>query len=378
MATYYPFRRQVPGQEGGVKDAADTGPAAARLFSPHSGELGRAQVTLRDWLLTVAIALSVAFLIRGFMLEAFRIPTTSMEKTLLAGDFVLVSKLHYGPRLPERIGIPFTDWSLENVELPALRLPGFVNPQRGDVIVFNFPLEHKPTGRKTHYIKRIVGLPGDSLKIMDKVPFVNGSPFPINASMQQKWLAVRRPNVRFPIDRLESSGVEEVGTVGDQVEGVSFQSTTALAQEVGSWKEIESIRPLVMPTMPGREQIFPPGSEFGRDNYGPLYIPAKGHTIRLDSLTLSIYGDVITRHEGRELTITPEGTTLVDGVPVSEYAFTQDYYFVLGDNRDSSYDSRIWGFVPWDHVVGKATTIYFSWNHSSKRPRTERMFTSIY
>ncbi len=339
----------------------------------------RHQVALRDWLLTIVIALTVAFLIRGFILEAFRIPTSSMEKTLLAGDFVLVSKLHYGPRLPQRIGIPFTDWYLEGVDLPALRFPGFVEPRHGDVIVFNFPLDEKAIGRKTHYIKRVIGLPGDSLEIIDKIPFVNGRRMPLNGSMQQKWLAIRRPNAQFPIDRLESTGVEDVGHVGEKLDGVSFQSTVALAQEVGSWREIESIQPLVVPAMKGHgEHVFPLGSGFGKDNYGPIYIPAKGRSVRLDSSSLHVYRDVIERYEGHKVSTLANGRVLIDGRPESHYVFDQDYFFVLGDNRDSSYDSRIWGFVPWDHVVGKATTIYFSWNREKRVPRSERMFTSIY
>ncbi len=327
----------------------------------------------------MVIALAVAMLIRGFLLEAFRIPTSSMEKTLLAGDFVLVSKLHYGPRLPRTIAVPFTDLQIDELQLPSWRLPGFSEPRHGDVIVFNFPLEEKRVGRKTHYIKRVIGLPGDSLAILNKIPYINGLQMPLSGSMQQRWLAIRRPDSQFPIERLESKGVEEVGPVGSMIDGVSFQSTVALAREVGSWREIESIEPLVMSSDAGLSaQVFPLGSGFGKDNYGPLYIPARRESILLDSAAVAIYRDVIVRYENHDLSQLPDGTVLIDGVPATEYVFEQDYYFVMGDNRDSSYDSRIWGFVPWDHVVGKATTIYFSWNREEEAPRTERMFTGIH
>lgn len=366
-------------QKGDRPSSEVANSARARIHSLKRAPTLRRQVTLRDWLLTVVIALSVAMLIRGFLLEAFRIPTSSMEKTLLAGDFVLVSKLHYGPRLPRSIGVPFTDLHIDGIELPAWRFPGFAEPRHGDVIVFNFPLEEKRIGRKTHYIKRVIGLPGDSLAILNKIPYINGLQMPLTSSMQQRWLAIRRPDSQFPIDRLESRGVEEVGPVGPKLDGVSFQSTIALAREVGSWREIESIQPLVMPAEGGSgAHIFPLGSGFGKDNYGPLYIPAKGESILLDSATAAIYGDVIVRYEHHELSQLPDGTVLIDGQRRSRYEFEQDYYFVMGDNRDSSYDSRIWGFVPWDHVVGKATTIYFSWNRDEDAPRTERMFTGIY
>ena len=337
------------------------------------------QVTLRDWLLTVVIALSVAFLIRGFLLEAFRIPTTSMEKTLLAGDFVLVSKLHYGPRIPQRIGIPFTDLFIEDLTLPPLRIPGFVKPSRGDIIVFNFPLEEKPVARKTHYIKRLIALPGDSLTILDKIPYVNGRRMPLSSSMQQKWLAIREQDTPFPIDRLESKGVEDVGKAGPMLDAVSFQSTVAIAQEVGSWREIETIVPFVVPANAGYPtNIFPLGSGFGTDNYGPIYVPASGQAVELNASSLPMYRDIIERYEGHELTELADGAVQLDGEVVTHYVFEQDYYFVMGDNRDSSYDSRLWGFVPWNHVVGKATTIYFSWNREEGGPRTDRMFTAIY
>ena len=301
-----------------------------------------------------------------------------MERTLLAGDFVIVSKLHYGPRLPQSIGIPFTDIYIPGLRLPTGRIPGFSEPRRGDVVVFNFPVEDDPIGRKTHYIKRIVGMPGDTLTIVDKVPHANGRAMPLMPEMQQKWLAIRKSTAAFPIDRLESTGVEDVGRVGSQLDGVSFQSTVALAREVGHWKEIESIQPLVIPAAAPRSQkIFPAGSGFGRDNYGPVYVPSKGDVLHLTRETLPIYRDVIERFEGHELSYGRGGVIRIDGKQTNQYVVEQDYFFVLGDNRDSSYDSRFWGFVPWDHVVGRATTIYFSWNGEREAPRYERMFKAI-
>lgn len=337
----------------------------------------RRQVTVRDWLLTLVIALSVAMVIRMFFIEAFRIPTSSMEKTLMAGDFVIVSKLRYGPRLPLTVGLPFLNLYVPGVELPGGRLPGFQKPARGDVIVFNFPREDAPIGRKTHYIKRIVGLPGDTLAIVEKVPRANGLHMPLAGAMQQKWLAIRKSARRFPIRRLEEAGVEELGPVGENLDGVAFQSTVALAREVGSWSEIESVQPLVTPRDAGRTlPMFPQGSGNVRDNFGPLYVPARGDVIRLTPASLPAYRDVIERYEGHDLAVRGD-TIIIDGRPQWEYVVEQDYFFVLGDNRDSSFDSRFWGFVPWDHVVGRATTIYFSWDPDDRAPRYDRMFTSV-
>lgn len=335
-------------------------------------------VTLRDWFFTILVALCAATFIRGYIVEAYRIPTTSMERTLLAGDFVIVSKLHYGPRLPQSIGIPFTDWFIPGLRLPSGRIPGLVEPQRGDIAVFNFPVEDGPIGRKTHYIKRIVGMPGDTLSIRNKLPHANGRALPLLPGMQQKWLAIRKSTSDFPIARLESEDVVDVGRVGSQLDGVSFQSTAALAAEVGSWSEIASIQPLVVSSGGvRRDQVFPAGSDFDRDNYGPLYVPAKGDVLHLTRDNLAAYRDIIERFEGHDLSYGRDDIVRIDGTATTQYVVEQDYFFVLGDNRDSSFDSRFWGFVPWDHVVGRATTIYFSWDPDDRAPRYDRMFTSV-
>ncbi|MEX0599311.1 MAG: signal peptidase I [Rhodothermales bacterium] len=354
---------------GGVASRAESGPSIDAGKKPR--------VSLRDWLLTIVIALSAAMIIRGFFIEAFRIPTSSMEKTLLAGDFVVVSKLRYGPRLPLTVGLPFLNLYVPGVELPGGRLPGFQDPNRGDVIVFNFPKEDAPIGRKTHYIKRIVGLPGDTLSIVDKVPYVNGRSVPLADDMQQKWLAIRRTSRTFPIDRLVDAGAEEIGRVGEQLDGVAFQSTVALAQEVGGWSEIESVQPLVTPRNAARAGVvFPEGAGHVPDNYGPLHVPARGDSVRLTRVNVPAYRDVVERYEGHDLAVLGD-EVFVDGEPAATYVVEKDYFFVMGDNRDSSFDSRIWGFVPWDHVVGKATLIYFSWDRTGKRPRYDRLFTPI-
>jgi signal peptidase I len=360
----------------------DPGPApagAAEELGASRKKPRRRQVRLRDWVFTMVVALSVALFIRSFLIEAFRIPSSSMEKSLLVGDFVLVSKLHYGPRTPVTIGIPFTNLFVPGLRLPPMRLPGFGRAYRGDIVVFNYPAEERPVDRKTHYIKRVVALPGDTLSILDKQVVVNGHPSPILAGLQQKWLAYRKPGANFPVDRLIAQGVEDVAPYGARREGLSFESTVALAREVASWEEVESVEPFVLPRDPAFGlQIFPAGSGFGRDNYGPLYVPARGDTLVLTHSNFAAYADVIYRYEQRSVQVMDDGSILIDGLRTNRYVFQQDYMFVMGDNRDSSYDSRIWGFVPWDHVVGKAIVIYFSWDHDRKRPRYFRMFEKIF
>ena len=334
---------------------------------------------MRDWLMTMVVAFSVALFIRGFLLEAFRIPSSSMEKSLLVGDFVLVSKLHYGPRTPITVGIPFSNMFIKGFQFPKYRLPGIRRAERGDIMVFNFPDEDKPVDRKTHYIKRIIGLPGDTLSILRKVPYVNGRQIPMYTGMQQQWLVFNKPGVSFPMKRLQEHGITMVTSLGPRYEGVSIESTAELAKEIAGWEEVASVEPYVMSGDPGNGlRTFPEGRGFGRDNYGPLYIPQKGDVIELTASNWSTYFEIITDFEGHRAKLLPNGSFDIDGIQTDRYRIEQDYYFVMGDNRDSSYDSRIWGFVPWDHVVGKAILIYFSWDKDKYEARFNRMFESVY
>lgn len=359
------------GQEG--PDASGPAEDAAGREAPQGGT----RIRLRDWIATILIALLAALFIRGFIIEAFRIPSSSMERSLLVGDFVLVSKLNYGPRTPISLGIPFTNIYFDGLALPSVRLPGVSRPRHGDVIVFNYPVEDSPVDRKTHYIKRLVGLPGDTLVIEEKVPYVNGMPVPYQAEMKQRWTAYNKPREIFPVGRLWSSGAEEVTSLGARFAGVTFEATVALAREVATWEEVEAVEPFVVPGVTSGMRVFPRGSGFGKDNYGPLYIPARGDTLTLTEQNWMAYAALIRRYEGHDARPLGNGRFLVDGVQTNRYVVQQDYFFVMGDNRDRSSDSRVWGFVPWDHVVGKAFLVYFSWDHDADRPRFDRVFHTI-
>ncbi len=270
----------------------------------------------RDVLQIAGATLFIVFFLKTFVIEAYRIPTSSMENTLLVGDFLLVNKFQYGATTPRTI--PFTD-----ISVPFARLPAFTQPQRGDVIVFEFPLmsDQAGAGETIHYVKRCIAVPGDTVKIIDKIVHVNG-------------LAVPTP----PRARIDF--------------------TSALPQ----W--YADIR------------IFPPGSAFNTDNYGPVVVPGKGGRILLTQKSLYEWKSLIER-EGHTLEAGFSGEILIDGTPARTYTIERDYYFVLGDNRDNSLDSRFWGFVPDDNIVGKAIILYWSWDRSPGSEGRFGRFSSI-
>lgn len=350
-----------------------TSSATAQEETP---EVRTARTGVRDWIRVFVIALGAALFIRTFCFQAFRIPTPSMEKNLLVGDFVLVSKLHYGPRSPASLGVPLTDFYMAGVELPLVRMPGFTRVQRGDVIVFNYPVEGGAIDRKTHYIKRAAALPGDTLAIIDKVVTVNGEAWRLQHGMQQRWVATSKENAPVPVGRLAEAGAEHISMLGHNSRSVTFEGTEAVAAAVELWGEIEAVQAFTSGSGFG-PRVFPSGSGFGRDNYGPIYVPARGDTLLLTPENWPAYKALITRYEGHEAYLYPDGSFEIDGAATNRYVVEQDYFFVLGDNRDSSADSRVWGYVPMNHIVGKAVVVYFSWDEQQGAVRYERMMSRI-
>lgn len=331
---------------------------------------------LGEWSIALLIAFIAALTIRTFFFEAFRIPSESMEDTLVVGDFVLVSKLHYGPRVPSTLGIPFTTYYLDSVTLPRLRFPGFVDVSHNDVIVFNVPGETNPIDRKTHYIKRVIALPGDTLYIKDKVPYISGQKLASSENIKHMWKAKLVDGLELPYSRLKELGVYQVIQPQRQGDPIRFEASSTVAKQVNSWEEVESVVPEIRNSH-FREKIFPTSSGYNLDNYGPLYIPQKGDVIELDDTNWALYKDIIIRHERNQGVRIGENSYHINGTLERFYTIKQDYYFVMGDNRDSSLDSRTWGFVPFDHVVGKAITVYFSWDAINGQIRQGRILRTL-
>jgi signal peptidase I len=278
-----------------------------------SGESGK----LRRYVYTIIITFITALFIRGFFLEAYRIPTGSMENTLLPGDFILVNKAAYNFSTPSYIPII-------NIEIPRIRLFQISKPARNNVVVFEFPgnaNELTPVDRES-YVKRIIGEPGDLLQIIDKKIYISGR------EISAPHLAL------FDTSDLRMGGRKGRG-------------------------------------------IFPSDKDWNKDNYGPLLIPYKGLTININSKSVKEWGIIIDREIGRKA-VSVEGTVItINDKPVRDYTFKKDYYFVMGDNRDNSLDSRYWGFVSDDKIIGRAFLIYWSTNFDKDISGPGDFFDSI-
>ncbi len=334
---------------------------------------------IREWLDAMIFAVIVMIVLRVLFFDLFRIPTPSMEKSLLVGDYLFVSKLHYGTRTPMTIGIPFTGMYIPGIKLPWTRLPGFSEVKRLDAVVFNWPADDVDIiDRRQHYIKRVIGLPGEAFEVRDKEVYVDSTHQKLLPTMQVYWNVFKSdPRVRLNPASLSELGISSmVPTTNPAV--VQMIATPRAAEQLTTLPWVDSVRVAVVRRVDVyNNSLYPPGMGWTPDNYGPVLIPAAGMSVPLDAAGARMYETVITRYEGHTLTTASDGSYRVDGQPAATYTFEQNYYFVMGDNRDNSEDSRFWGFVPMDHIVGKAVTVYFSWDKDVMLPRFGRLMHKI-
>ena len=265
-----------------------------------------------------------AFFIITFIIQNTRIPTGSMEDTILVGDFVLVNKFIYGSTSPKYI--PFTE-----TQLPYFTLPAIKDPERTEIVVFEYPgdrdqLQASELG--VNYVKRCIGTPGDTIQIIDKVVFVNG---------KELW---RPPHIKYYNGRH------------------------------GNF-----LKP--KPKGYGDPRIFPKGMNWNEDNYGPLVVPKKGDVIPLNKYNIDQWKTIIDREYGERVVDIRNGIVTINEIPVSSYTLKKDYYFMMGDNRDDSLDSRFWGFVARDMVVGQAFITLFSWDRNIPFSQLFKLIGSI-
>lgn len=332
---------------------------------------------LRQWGEAFIVAFVIVLIVRTLFFDLFRIPTPSMEQNLLVGDYLFVSKLHYGTRMPMSIGVPFTSIYLPGVRFPYKRFGGFSSVQRGDPIVFNHPPKQGPIDQKLHYIKRVIGMPGEDISVQNKVVHIDGRPLPLGTGMQQYWI-VTKSDARYQIPRvrMREIGISEVAPTRSATT-VRILATPAAVRQVQEWSWVRSVKPYVTENENFGPRMYPDQRAYTPDRYGPVHIPKKGETVTLTDENWPVFKPVIVRYEGQDARQMTDSTFAIEGERTTTYTFQQDYYFVMGDNRDNSKDSRFWGFVPMDHIVGKAIFTYFSWDYESWTPRFGRIFNPI-
>lgn len=359
----------------------------------------------REWIDALKFAIIVATILKWGLISAFTIPTPSMEGSLLVGDYLFVSKIHYGPRTPVTpLQVPLTHQQipllnissyLDWIQLPSVRLPGFRDVKRNEPVVFNYPgnpnipgEEDHPVDLKTYYVKRCVAIPGDVVEIKDMQLFINGEAS-INPSKMQVSYKVTSP---LPINRrvFMRNGIWDVENWGVN----TYYIKGAIAEDIQKLSSIPNITLEKMSVDPitgalktwnpgeGQVNVYPDGAKmnWNEDNYGPLMIPAKGSTIQINAENLLKYEFFIQNYEGLENVVIDDQILTIDGEQINEYTFKQDYYFMMGDNRHNSIDSRFWGFVPEDHIMGKPLFVWMSIDSNQswlKKIRWSRLFKVI-
>ena len=420
-----------------------------RSLKPRS-ELG-------EWISSITFAIIAATLVHTYFMQPFTIPSSSLEKSLLVGDYLFVSKFHYGARVPSTViaapmvhdSLPFTGTAsyLNKPQLPHLRIPGFQKIKNNDIVCFNWPADSlktmwgdnsgeftdKPVDKKTNYVKRAVAIAGDTLEVRGGFVYLNGkkNKLPYRAKIQFKHIIYsskgistnkilrytgkefeRKFTITFKSQEEYQKIIRHIASL-NKVEGNTYEMTTYnykelkgvtdsyrsniteiktnkritnltidLAEKIRKDSEVDSV---VKITHEVDNAIFPQieSNEWSQDNMGPFYVPKKGVTVKITTDNLPYYQQIIEHYENNNL-VTNNDAIYINGKKSDSYTFQQDYYWLMGDNRHNSLDSRYWGFVPFDHVLGKPVMVWFSWNADAptfmaklKSIRWDRMFTTV-
>jgi signal peptidase I len=359
-----------------------------------------------DTVSSLLFAIVVATIVHTYFIQPYTIPTSSLEKSLLVGDFLFVSKMNYGARVPmTTVALPMVHDSIPLTksksyltwpQLPYMRLPGIQNIDRTDIVVFNWPVDtvfrffdtskrraYKPVDKKSNYVKRCVGIPGDNLSIKDGMVYIDGK------ILQLPERAKPQFSYKIALDGKTSIDFESLFKDLDVTDPAGFIDQTkrdtvimSALTEVGAerLKNTPGITAVIRQI--SREDdngVFPHINKWNRDNYGPVYIPEEGKTVALTAETLPFYKAIITDYENNDLKV--NGSEIrINGEIATNYTFKQNYYFMMGDNRHNSEDSRYWGFVPENHIVGKPIFIWLSIDPNGKginKIRWDRVFTTV-
>lgn len=415
----------------------------------------------REWTDAIIYAVVAAHIIRVFMFEFYKIPSSSMESSLMVGDYLCVSKMAYGPRVPQTFlqfpfvhhTLPLTKYSKsysDCIRLPFLRLPGYAPLKRNEAVVFNYPdgdtvilqrqnesyygvlralkrayqnpkksageyymsegvihsygelfrkygmdyypgkerevimreydVVARPSDKRENYIKRCVAIPNDTLLIENGVLFINGEKAYVPQYQQFSYLIYNNGVGLTPQVRKKLNINEEDFQSGQGVEFACLHKSQVEA--IKSMHNVVKVESLMDSAGYYDPDIFPynPAYPWNKDNYGPIVIPAKGQTVELNNSNICLYRRIIKNYEGHDLQ-ERDGKIIIDGVEAQQYTFAMDYYWMMGDNRHNSADSRFWGFVPSDHISGRAAFVWLSLDKFKKigdgKIRWKRMFKGV-
>jgi signal peptidase I len=384
------------------------------------------QTKMVEWVDAIIFAVIAATFIRMFFIEAYTIPTSSMEKSMLVGDYLFVSKAAYGPKMPNTpVSLPFVHHTMplsktkksysDIIKWDYRRIKGFGEVKRNDVVVFNYPegdtvsvayqsnasynvlvkqygrekvntdkrnfgdIIYRPVDKRENYIKRCVAIHGDSLKIVGGQVFINNKPQIVIAGLQYEYIVSTNGTPINPraMDKLDIAMADRHKS-GSQY---YFPLTQEQAKKLSAFKNVVSIEKIISPASGVDGRIFPFDNNYpwNEDNFGPIWIPEKGVTIELTTVNLPLFHRAITTYEGNKVEV-KDGNILINDEMVNSYTFKMDYYWMMGDNRHNSADSRFWGFVPEDHIVGKASFVWLSLDKDKSflsKIRWSRLFSVV-
>ena len=367
-----------------------------------------------DTISSLLFAVVVATFVHTYFIQPFTIPTSSLEKSLLIGDFLFVSKQNYGARVPmTTIAAPMVHDSIPLTkrlsyfkwpQLPYFRFPGFEKIKNNDIVVFNWPRDtldnmyhpsdirvDKPIDKKTNYVKRCVGIAGDSLQIKEGFVYINGKELilPERAKPQYSYNVVYDGKTSIDFEYLikDMNITDGAGFINQQKDTLRFYALTfANAERLKNIPGILSVNRIIKTG--SEDGIFPDYQDgkpsvtnnWNADNLGPIYIPQAGKTVALTKESLALYKIIITEYEGNTLKVVGNDIYINDKIATS-YTFKQDYYWMMGDNRHNSLDARYFGYTPEDHIVGKPVFIWMSWDSNGQgimnKIRWDRLFTTV-
>ena len=424
-------------------------------------EIRRNTTPIGDWINSVLFAIVAATIVHNYIIQPFIIPTGSLEKTLLIGDFLFVSKFHYGARIPmTTISLPMvhdtlpifkTKSYLKFPQLPYMRLPGFQNVKRNEIVVFNWPADtvrkffvkekgvKKPVDKKSNYVKRCLGLPGDSLEIINGLVYVNGKLNTLSDRAKLQFshfihnskgvsskvlldLNIKGFNRQYRVENITQNSYKKIskyilGNISNDLKDFRIltsyeglpnkivrevkksepyieikeiierkkQVTLTLnqAEKIRNKNVFDSIIRKINNKISYNESFFPNNLKFNwnEDNFGPILIPKAGKTIKIDNENYPLYKKIIKDYESNSIR-KGKNNYIINGIETTSYTFKQDYYWMMGDNRHSSEDSRFWGFVPENHILGKPVFIWFSVDNFNKgilnwKIRWDRIMTTV-